>query len=136
MKSPTESELKAVLEAAHATWCAIIKTVEVAASPLAQTWKPSKAKFGMICLLQHRKRTLLYLMPETGKVTVAIVVGERAYGLAMASSLPDWIKQMLSEARPYAEGRGIRFPVASPSKISIVDQLVKIKLTPRPRTDS
>jgi hypothetical protein len=131
MKSPTDSELKTALGSAYPTWCSIIKTVEAAASPLEQTWKPSKAEFGKICLLQHRGRTLLYLTPDKDRVTVAIVLGERAYGLAKDSSLPEGIKKMLSEARPYAEGRGIRFPISSSSEISVVDQLVKIKLAPR-----
>ena len=131
MKAPTESELKSALGAAYPVWCGIIKTVEAAANPVEQTWKPSKAEFGRICLLQHRKRTLLYLTPDKEKVTVAIVLGERAYHLAVGSTLPDRIKKLLSEARPYAEGRGIRFPVCSASEISAVDQLVKIKLTPK-----
>ncbi len=84
-----------------------------------------------MCLLQHKKRTLLYLTPEKEEVRVAIVLGERAYGLAMASALPAAIKQMLSEARPYAEGRGIRFSVSSPGDIAAIKQLVEIKTTPK-----
>lgn len=84
-----------------------------------------------MCLVQHKKRTLLYLTPEKGKVTVAIVLGERAYGLAMKSSLPAAIKQMFSEARPYAEGRGIRFSVSSPNDISTIEKLVQLKTSPK-----
>jgi hypothetical protein len=131
MKAPTQNQLKATLGSAYPIWSGIIGAVEAAASPLYLTWKPSKAEFGRICLLQHRQRTLLYVTPEKEKVTVAIVLGERAYRLAMASTLPAPIKKMFSEAKPYAEGRGIRFPVSSSSAISVVEQLVKIKLTPK-----
>lgn len=82
-----------------------------------------------MCLLQHMKRTLLYLTPEKDTVRVAIILGERAYGLAMASSLPAAIKKMFSEARPYAEGRGIRFSVSSPSDMSTIKTLVELKTT-------
>jgi hypothetical protein len=129
VKPPTDSELKAALGFAEALWFGIIRVVEDVASPLDAEWKPSKAEFGRICLLQHKKRTLLYLTPEKEKVTVAIVLGERAYGLAMASSLPAAIKTMFSEARPYAEGRGIRFAVSSTSEISTIKKLVEIKIT-------
>ena len=88
VKPPTDSELKAALGSAEALWSGIIRVVEDAASPLDAEWKLSKAEFGRICLLQHKKRTLLYLTPEKDKVTVAIVLGERAYALVMASSLP------------------------------------------------
>jgi hypothetical protein len=49
----------------------------------------------------------------------------------MASSLPVAIKKMFSEARPYAEGRGIRFPVSSLSDIPMITKLVEIKTTPK-----
>jgi hypothetical protein len=129
-KSPTAAELKAALGVADALWSDIVHVVEDVVSPLDTEWKPSKTDFGRMCLLQYKKRTLLYLTPEKGKVKVAIVFGERAYGLAMASSLPAAIKKMFSEAKPYAEGRGIRFSVRSPSDISTIKKLVEIKTTP------
>ena len=131
VKSPSDSESKAVLGSADSLWSGIIRAVEDAISPLDTEWKSSKTEFGRICLLQHQKRTLLYLTPEKEKVKVAIVLGERAYGLAMASSLPAGIKTMFSEARPYAEGRGIRFAVSSAREISTIKKLVEIKLTPK-----
>jgi hypothetical protein len=131
VQPPNESELKAMLGSAFALWSGIIGVVEKACAPLDQQWKPSKAAFGRICLHQYRKRTLLYITPDKEKVWVAIVLGERAYALAMASSLPAAIKKMLSEARPYAEGRGIRFPVSSLGDIPAISKLVEIKTTPK-----
>jgi hypothetical protein len=131
VKPPTDAELKATLGSADVVWSGILHVVENAASPLDTEWRPSKNEFGRMCLLQHKKRTLLYLTPEKGRVRVAIVLGERAYDLAMASSLPRAIKNMFSEARPYAEGRGIRFAVTSPSEVSTVKKLVEIKTTPK-----
>jgi hypothetical protein len=130
-KPPTDVELKAVLGKAGTVWSGIVRAVEEKFAPLDKEWKPSKLAFGRVCLLQHKKRTLLYLIPDKEQFLVAIVLGERAYGLAMASSLPAAIKKMLSEARPYAEGRGIRFPVNSVSDIPVVAKLVEIKTTPK-----
>lgn len=131
VKSATHADLKAVLGSAMALWSGIVQAVEGVLSPLETEWRPSKAAFGRICLLQHKKRTLLYLTPESERITVAIVLGERAYGLAMASSLPPAIKKLLAEARPYAEGRGIRFAATSPSAIAVVKTLVEIKTAPK-----
>lgn len=100
-------------------------------SPLNAEWRPSKAAFGRICLLQQKKRTLLYLTPESGYIRIAIVLGERAYAIAMASTLPVAIKKMFSEARPYAEGRGIRFPVGKSSDLPVIRKLVEIKTIPK-----
>jgi Protein of unknown function (DUF3788) len=128
--SPTDSELKAVLDAADVLWFGIIRAVEEMAGPLERQWKPSKAGFGRMCLLQHQHRTLLYLTPDKGQVWIAVVLGERAYGLAMASSLPAAIK-LFSDAKPYAEGRGIRFAVNSVSEIPMIAKLVEIKTRPK-----
>ncbi len=130
-KAHGEAELKAFLGPAFALWSGIIKAVEGNFSPLTHEWRPSKAEFGRTCLLQHKKRTLLYITPDKGRVWVAIVLGERAYGIVMNSSLPTAIKTMFSQAKPYAEGRGIRFPVSSTSDISVITKLVEIKTTPK-----
>ena len=133
VKSPTSAELKAVLGSADVLWAGIVRVVEDMVAPLNTEWKPSKTEFGRMCLLKHKKRTLLYLTPEKEKVTVAIILGKRAYGLAMVSSLPAPIKKMFSEARPYAEGRGIRFSISSPSDISTIKKLVELKTAPQMR---
>jgi hypothetical protein len=87
-------------------------------------------EFGRMGLLQYKKRTLLYIIPQKRKILVAIVLGARAYGLARASALPAAIKTLLAEARPYAEGRGIRFPVSSARDIPAIARLVEIKVAP------
>lgn len=131
VEPPTAADLQATLGSAGALWSAIVRVVEDLASPIDAEWRPSKAAFGRMCVLRHKKRTLLYLTPQSGAVTVAIVLGERAYALAMASALPSAIKQALSEAKPYAEGRGIRLVLRSQREMASIRALVEIK-TARP----
>jgi hypothetical protein len=127
---PSQTELEATLGSAFPLWKAIIRRMDETCGPLGQVWKPSKADFGKMCLLQSRKRTLLYLTPDLDQVWVAIVLGERAFSLAMASSLPEQIKHLLRAAKPYAEGRGIRFSISSAGELPTVARLVEIKTTP------
>src|SRR5512133_3024805 len=126
-KHPSMAELEGVMGPALPIWNGIISQVEAAYGPLTMTWKPSKTGFGRMCLLQHNKRTLLYLTPDKGSVWVAIILGERAFQLAMASSLPHEIKKSLFEARPYAEGRGIRFSIHSLSDLASIVKLLEVK---------
>jgi hypothetical protein len=134
VKPPTDLDLKATLGSAGVLWSRIVQAVEEMFLPLDQQWKPSKAEFGRMCLLQHKNKTLLYLTPDKERVWIAIILGERAYGLAMASSIPIAIKEMFAKARPYAEGRGIRFPVNSLSDIPMIAKLLEIKTTPKSNT--
>jgi len=59
------------------------------------------------------------MTPEKRTIRVAIVLGERAVALALASGIPESIKTLIKEARPYAEGRGIRFPVSSAADVPV-----------------
>jgi hypothetical protein len=126
---PSEAELEAALGAALPLWHGIVQSVEATCSPLGQAWKPSKSDFGKMCLLQFKKRTLLYLTPDRDCVWIAIVLGERAFQLALASSLPAAIKNLFLTAKPYAEGRGIRFSIKSTEDLATVAKLVEIKTT-------
>lgn len=130
-KGSDGGQFKTALGGAYAMWAGIVRVVEELASPLDIEWKPSKLAFGHVCLLRHKKRTLLYLLPEKASITAAIVLGERAYGLAMASTLSAAVKTSLSEARPYVEGRGIRVPVKTRRDLATIRKLVEIKITPK-----
>ncbi|WP_257306679.1 DUF3788 domain-containing protein [Geothrix campi] len=126
---PSQAELEEALGSALPIWTAILACAEAAHAPLSTAWKPSRTGFGRMCMLQHKKRTLLYLTPDKDRIWVAIVLGERAFQLALASSLPEVIKNLFLEARPYAEGRGIRFPIHSPEDLPAVAELLEIKTT-------
>jgi hypothetical protein len=131
VKPPSEAELKAALGPASGLWLGILRSLTEKFAPLEMQWRPSRAAFGRICMVQHKKRTLVYLTPDQGKVWIAVVLGDRAYGLAMESSLPAAIKKMFAQARPYAEGRGIRYSACSLSAIPAIAKLVEIKTTPK-----
>lgn len=129
--APSEKELSACLGSAGPVWTAIVRVVEATTVPIDQEWRPSKTDFGRMCLFRHGKRTLLYLTPDADRIWVAIVLGERAYGLVAGSSLPADLRRLFDEARPYAEGRGIRFSVSSPAEIPTIAELIRIKTAPR-----
>jgi hypothetical protein len=71
------------------------------------------------------------LTPEKDEIQVAVVLGERAAALAETSDLPQAIKTLIRETRPYAEGRGIRFAIQSAAEVPVVLELVKTKLKPK-----
>lgn len=122
--------MAATLGTAMLVWDAVVETLNGAYTPLVQEWKASKSDFGWMCLLKHRGRTLVYLTPEKRAVLIAVVLGERAVATALRSDLPEDIRHLITEARAYAEGRGIRFAITSRSRVSVVAKLVAIKTQP------
>lgn len=77
------------------------------------------------------RRTLYYLTPGEGEFHVSIVLGERATAAALsADDIPESLKTALREARPYAEGRGVRVPVRDLADLPPIERLLAIKLDP------
>jgi hypothetical protein len=116
------------LGAARPVWDALFDALRAEYGALTAEWKPSKSDFGRMCVLKQKKLTVVYLTPDAGAVRVAMVLGARAARRALSSELPDGIKTLIAEARPYAEGRGIRFAICSVEDIPTVTTLVAIKM--------
>jgi hypothetical protein len=99
--------------------------------PVELEWKPSKSNFGSMCQVKRNKRTLIYMTPDACVVRIAIVLGERAVHHALGSEIPHEIKTLVRTARPYAEGRGIRFALTPEIGANVVCDLIAIKLAPK-----
>ncbi len=130
-KRPSPADLDAVLGPARARWDEALAALTRSQGPVALEWKPSKNPFGFLGLVKRKDRTLLYLTPGPGAILAAVVLGERAAEAALAADLPEGIKTLIREARPYAEGRGIRFPIASRADVAVADTLVALKVAPK-----
>jgi hypothetical protein len=132
MKStnPNRRKIAATLGDALEIWDTLVAALEAEYGPLTAEWKASKSDFGSMCAWKQKKRTVVYLTPETEAVCVAIVLGERAAQAALDSDLPATIKSLIAAARPYAEGRGIRLSVKSLDELPAILQLAALKMSP------
>jgi len=122
---PTAAELHAALGKSTSVWPLLLSVLEEQYGTLTLHWRPSELAFGRLCLVRRGDRTLVYLMPMAGQLLVGVVLDEKAYGLAQASGLRPAIKQMLAEAKPTAEGRGIRFVVKTEADVAEVVTLAR-----------
>lgn len=120
VRPPTPAELHAALGKSTSVWPQILSGLEEMFGPLTLEWRPSELTFGRLCLVRYQNVTLLYLIPMAGQLLVGVVLNGYAYQCAMASSLRPAIKQMLSDTKPGAEGRGIRFVAKTESDIAEV----------------
>jgi hypothetical protein len=123
------TDARELLGPAVVIWDGIVQALQADHGELEPDWKPSKSDFGSMCALKLGKRTVVYLTPETDAVLVAVVLGERATTAALAGRLPEAVKTLLREARPYAEGRGIRLRATKVADVKVVRELVSLKLS-------
>lgn len=129
-KAPSRKLIDETLGPAGEVWHALMDALHAQYGGLSLEWKASRSEFGWMCALKQKKRTVVYLTPEDGAVRVGVVLGERATTRALASEMPADIKALITEARPYAEGRGIRFPVRIMADLPMVMDLVAMKMAP------
>jgi len=78
--------------------------------------------------MKNKKRNIIYFLPREGYFKVAFVFGQKAYIEVLESEVRESIKNELSEARFYAEGRGIRIDVNSEDILPDIKMLIGIKL--------
>jgi hypothetical protein len=125
---PSRAALDSVLGCAVTVWDALHASIARVYPPVTVEWKASKSDYGRLCVLRRKKRTIVYLTPEAGAVRVAVVLGERAAQRALESTLPEEIRILIRDARPYAEGRGIRFAVSVLGDLPVVMELLEMKM--------
>ncbi len=130
-KSNPDAQLPLALGPSLHFWSDLVDAISTEFSPVTRLWKPTRLEFGWVCLLKQKDRTLVYLIPGQQQFEASIVLGNRAASLALAGELSAQTKKLISEARVYAEGRGVRFFVRSSADVLTVLKLVRFKLTPK-----
>ena len=95
---------------------------------LSQEWKFYSKKSGWILKLFTQKRNVLFIIPCDKHFRTVFTLGERATDLILNSELPESIKQGLSAAKKYAEGRSIHVEVKTEHDLATILEIIKIKL--------
>jgi len=127
-RAPEPGELDAALGRSARLWKELVAAIATHHAPVEPVWGYAGAKFGWSLRLRTNDRVVLYLIPQVGLFLVGVVLGERAVEAARSAGLPASIAEMLDAARPYAEGRGIRFPVLSRQDLDAAVALAALKL--------
>lgn len=123
---PTEKQIATQLGDTFTIWHDFTTFLEAEFAPLTFEWKATKEVWS--CRPMHKTRRICYLVPADGQFTAAFVLGEKAVAEVYASKLPQSIKTEFENAKPYAEGRGIRIPVTKPSQLAHLKTLAVIKM--------
>ncbi|MHC4678095.1 MAG: DUF3788 family protein [Planctomycetota bacterium] len=82
---------------------------------------------GVLKTLQ-KKRNLFFFIPFEGSFRVSFVFGDKAVAVVEQSGLPKELAATLTNARKYAEGRGLQIDVKSSADVEHVKKLVEIKV--------
>ncbi len=127
-KTPTSADLKKALGKTFDFWIKIEKLTREFAPKAIAAWYFSGEKFGWSYRISDTKRVLVYLLPRENYFKVALVFGNKAVLQIQQSDISEQIIKELLEAKPYAEGRGIRIDVRDNENIRDIQNLIEIKI--------
>jgi len=125
---PTDKDLAEKLDSKYELWKQIYDLVLSKYPNGLAEWNFPGKKYGWSFRIKDKKRAIIYFLPREKFFKVAFVFGEKAFNEVINSQISKEIKKELSQAKKYAEGRGIRIDVKNDSIISDIDQLIDIKL--------
>lgn len=94
-----------------------------------EEWNYPGIKYGWSFRIKDKKRAILYLLPRERYFKVAFVFGQKAVDLIMESDIAQEIRTELSNARVYAEGRGIRIDIRDHSQLRDIFFLIDVKIS-------
>jgi hypothetical protein len=126
---PTKEAIAKVLGSTSALWFELVQMMAAHYPPIEEEWAFSGAQYGWSLRLIHKKRRVLYLIPQAGAFLVGVVLGEKAVAAANRSPLAQAVLDEINSARKYAEGRGIRWRVQSQEDLHSVELLAAIKMS-------
>ena len=106
-----------------------VHSVASRAGKVAETWHFGGAKYGWSQRLVQGKRVLVYLTPQAGQLLVGVALGEKAIAVAEATGLASArTREIVAAAPRYAEGRGVRFAVATDDDLAVAKELARTRL--------
>jgi hypothetical protein len=130
---PSPAALKALLGKSARLWEMVVDGISAAHPPIHEQWNFAGAKFGWSLRLKRKERVVLTLIPQEKGFLAGIVLGEKAVKAVTSPAageapLPAPVLALLEAAPRYAEGRGLRLPVASKEEVTPLLRLVAAKM--------
>ena len=98
------------------------------AGPGAAEWRRYTKNSPWVLKVSEGKRSLFYARPDSGHLSVTVLLGERAVDAALAGRVSKRLHESIRNAKVYPEGRPVNVVVKRPSDFAKVEQLIAVKL--------
>jgi hypothetical protein len=125
---PTAAELRSTLGPVAGAWGDLIRHVGLTYPTAVEQWNFAGAKYGWSLRLKKGERVVLYLIPQSGRFLVGIVLGAKTVAAALREELPADVLRSIAEAPRYAEGTGLRLPVEDRAALPAIERLTALKM--------
>jgi hypothetical protein len=126
--APDEVGLAAALGPAHTRWTATVGALGQRFQPLQASWSYGGKAYGWSLRCSHRGRPIVYLTPFESGFRASLALPERAMAAALDAGLPAHVRDLVSGAATYPEGRAVRLPITSDDDIASLMILVQVRM--------
>ncbi len=124
---PTEEDIRRMLSGSFQYYREIKDFIHSRFNETREEWKFYGKKYGWQLKIFHKKRNLLFLVPDHSFFKTGLVFGDKAVEKIEGSSIHDNLKQQLRTAKKYGEGRGISIAVKDDTFVEDIKRLIEIK---------
>jgi hypothetical protein len=107
--TPDESKLKKALGELYSAYKEVLELT----SAYDHEWKDYGKKHGWQLKVTHKRKALLYLIPQEKSFRIGCAVRENEKERLLNSSLPPKTKEELAKAKKYPEGYPVRLDIKS-----------------------
>ena len=126
--TPNDKMLRDAIGKTYPYWIMIKETLKEEYGTLNEEWKFYGASSGWTLKTLLKKRNLFFFIPYDNYFLIGFVFGDKAVAAAKKSTLPVKLVDELTNAKRYAEGRGLRIEVKKKSDVKNIITLVSIKV--------
>ena len=127
-KVPDEKRIKNTLKSNFSNLEAIRTYIADTIGETKEEWKYYGAKYGWNLKKFYKKRNLFFIGMYDGYFRISFVFGDKAYNAIMESDISEELKTELSQARKYAEGRGLSIEVHDDARLNDIEKLLHVKV--------
>ena len=125
-KVPSTVDLKTGIGELHTLWMELRDYTFLKYRDAKEEWNFPGKKYGWSFRIKDKKCAIIYLLPRDNYFKVAFVFGQKATTSILASDISEEIKTALSNAKVYAEGRGIRIDIRTSAILEDIKKLIDI----------
>ena len=129
-RPPSDAEMAAVLGDAYPAFQALVNRDGKATAE----WRRYTKRSPWVLKVSEGKRTLFYARPESGSLTVTVLLGGRAVDAALAGQVSKRLHASIRKAKAYPEGRPVSVVIARPSDLAKVEEVVAVQLAATARS--
>ena len=129
LAKPDDQALVRALGKTYPLWAEIEKHIATTLGKSVEEWKYYGLKSGWTMKTLYKKRNLFFFTACKGYFRIAFVFGDRAVAEILKSDLPKALIEEVTNAKKYAEGRGLRIDVKTRRDVESVKKLIAIKVT-------